>query len=199
MKILLATNNRHKLREFSDMFAPAHILFPQDEGTDFFHEETGFTFHENALGKALTLYRLTGSPVLADDSGLVIPALDGEPGIFSARYGGEHLETPERNAYLLEQMKGIDSREAFFVCSLVLLIDEYRFISVQETVEGEIIQKMQGTGGFGYDPLFYLPQMNCTMAELTDVQKHQISHRGRAARRIRTCMNDLLTKENQDL
>ena len=199
MNIMLATNNRHKHREFSALFAPAKVRMPEDEQIQFSHEETGSTFHENALGKALTLHKLTGLPVLSDDSGLVVPALGDEPGIYSARYGGETLSTEARNAYLLSRMEGITDRRAFFVCSLVLLMDPYRYIAVQETVAGEIMHTLQGTGGFGYDPLFYLPRKGCSMAELSEVEKHSLSHRGRAARRLHSCMADLLTKEREDI
>ncbi len=149
-------------------------------------DEDGDTFFSNAYKKALALYEKCGLPVLADDSGLCVPSLGGDPGVLSARYGstspGMVLSSGERNSYLLARMEGLTDREAFFVCSMVLLLDPHRFLSVQETVEGVITSEPRGTGGFGYDPVFFLPDLGCTMAELDEEKKNSLSHRGKAGR-----------------
>ena len=164
---------------------------PADEGIIFNCDETGSTFLENSLLKARTLYELTGRPVIADDSGLCVNALDGAPGIFSARYGsagkGEDLEISERNAFLLDNMVQYTDpadRTAFFVCCMSAIIDDYRVYTVQERVEGRITTSPFGEGGFGYDPIFFLPGHNMTVAELPDEEKNKVSHRGRAAARL---------------
>jgi XTP/dITP diphosphohydrolase len=197
MKILLATNNMHKKEEFEQILHQHDLLLPTDLGIDFDAEETETTFFGNAFLKAKTLLDMVENPldmaVIADDSGLVVPALGGEPGIYSARYGsdvyGRMLETEERNAYLLEKMEGIDDRRAFFVCAMVALFDENRFLSAQETFEGVISKQPRGTNGFGYDPLLYLPDLGLTAAELSPEQKHELSHRGKAARRLSTLLS----------
>jgi XTP/dITP diphosphohydrolase len=187
MEILLASNNSHKHDEFVRLF-PGHLVrMPRDLGREFDFLENGSTFLENAMGKARALWESARVPVAADDSGLCVAALGGEPGIRSARYGsngGENLTAPRRNAFLLERMKGVEDRRAFFVCCLVLFLDESRFFVAQETVHGTICRDPRGEGGFGYDPLFLLPGRGLTIAELADDEKDMVSHRGRAARRI---------------
>lgn len=197
MKIALATQNLHKHREFSQMFPDITFLLPDDHlGVAFHHEETGSTYLENALGKARALYELTGVPSLADDSGLAVKALEGAPGIMSARYGGDSLSDRQRCSLLLSHLEGETDRRAWFVCCLVLVLDPLRHISVQETSEGEILLEPRGTQGFGYDPVFYVPSFGRSMAELTPEEKHQVSHRGRAARLLRPLMPAAEHKED---
>ena len=188
MRIVLASQNHDKRREISEILSDHTIALPEDEGIEFDYEETGATFFENSFGKALHLHNLTGRPVIADDSGLCVPALGGEPGVLSARYGstpsGEKLSDTDRNRFLLEKMKGLADRRAFFVCCMVLIINENRFYVAQETVDGEITLSPQGTGGFGYDPLFFLPDFGITVAQLPPERKNTISHRGKATRKI---------------
>jgi len=195
MKIYLATNNPHKKEEISKIFSSHTILMPRDAGIDFDFEETGTTYLENALGKAITLFRSLGEPVVADDSGLSVPALGGAPGIYSSRYGsekpGEKLEQSERNKYLLAKMQGIQDRRAFFVCCMVLVLEDYRIFTAQETVHGTIIHEPKGSGGFGYDPLFYIEDFGKTVAELSEGEKNRISHRGRAGAVINAILNNL--------
>jgi len=185
---ILASNNGHKHAEFVRLFPNHTILRPSDLGLEFAFPEDGETFLENAFGKALALYHVAKRPVIGDDSGLCVAALGGEPGVFSSRYGagvdGALLDAPKRNAYLLDRMEGIEDRSAFFVCCMVLLVDETRFFVAQETVHGTIAESPRGDNGFGYDPLFLLPDRGMTIAELPDEEKDAISHRGRAARRI---------------
>lgn len=195
MEILLATNNRHKLHELTSILAGYSLVGPASKGIDFEHEETGTTYLENALGKARTLFELAGGPVLADDSGLSVAALNGEPGIYSSRYGmpegGPELPADERNWYLLAKMEGIVDRRAFFVCCMVLILDEYRFFVAQETLPGTITESPAGTGGFGYDPVFFLSEYGKTVAEIDEAEKNRISHRGIAGRRIRAILDDV--------
>ena len=187
-EFVLASNNEHKFAEFSRLFPSLRIFLPREVGVALDFEENGRTFFDNAHGKALALFGKTRRPVLADDSGLCVRALEGEPGILSNRYGagpdGKSLETTRRNAYLLERLRGVTDRAAFFVCCLVCLFDEERFIVVQETVHGTITEEPRGKNGFGYDPLFLVPRLGKTLAELPDEQKDDVSHRGRAARRL---------------
>jgi XTP/dITP diphosphohydrolase len=195
MKLLLATNNLHKKKEIQEILEPHTVLLPEDEGISFEFEETGRTYLENAYGKADSLFRKCGCPVIADDSGLSVPALGGEPGIYSSRYGsreaGRLLKQAERNRYLLEKMDGITDRRAFFVCCMVLVLEDFRFFTAQETVHGQIIHEPKGEGGFGYDPLFYLAEYGKTVAELPDTVKNEISHRGRAGLRIKAILDTL--------
>jgi len=186
--ILLASNNTHKHQEFVRLFPGVEIRTPRDIGVGFEFDEDGDTFLANAFGKAMALFRAARVPVIADDSGLCVAALGGEPGIYSSRYGsgpdGVPLDAPRRNAYLLERMKGMKERGAFFACCLVLVLEEERFLIAQETVHGVITEAPRGEKGFGYDPLFLIPDRGMTIAELPDREKDLVSHRGRAARRI---------------
>jgi XTP/dITP diphosphohydrolase len=188
---VLATNNKHKKQELQKIMTGINIITPDEIGIDFDCDETGTTFLENSMLKAQTLYELAGRPVIADDSGLCVEGLDGAPGIFSARYGspagGPDLESSERNIFLLNKMaslKGPEERKATFVCCMSAIIDKYRIYTVQETIAGFIAEKPYGAGGFGYDPVLYLPEQLKTVAELTDNEKNKISHRARAALRL---------------
>jgi len=212
MTLILATGNPHKKREFSEIFSEHTILIPEDIGPHFDHEETGATFFANAHGKAWALWeellkagtrlpqqalrtdpdtgRTIPAPVIADDSGLCVSALDGRPGVYSARYGSDVPDPPQndqqRNELLVRTMEGVANREAFYVCCMVLVIDDFRFSTVQETWHGFIAEEQStGTGGFGYDPLFIVPELQKTVAEIPAAQKNRISHRGKAAEGIR--------------
>lgn len=194
MEILLATGNEHKTEEFRRLFPGHVVLMPKDVGLVFDHEETGRTFLENALGKARALYQTKRRPIMADDSGLCVTTLGGAPGIESARYGakdGVNLGAEDRNRFLLSQLGEAADRNALFVCCLVLVLDENRFLVAQETLAGEIATHPSGAGGFGYDPLFVVSSHGCTVAELPDPTKDRISHRGRAAARLRSMMGQL--------
>lgn len=193
-ELLLASNNDHKHREFARLFPGVRILVPADVGLSFDFPEDGETFFANAHGKAEALYRQAGRPVIADDSGLCVDALGGDPGIRSARYGSAPgttpLDAPSRNRFLLERMNGVMQRSAHFVCCLVVFLGADRWLAAQETVSGLISGEPRGTNGFGYDPLFVLPPNGRTMAEISDAEKDWISHRGRAARRILALVRD---------
>lgn len=200
MEILLATGNAHKKEELERILAPHRILIPSDIGLSFDAEETGTTYLANAIIKAEALRDAAdGRPVLADDSGISIPALGGAPGVYSARYGsdeaGRELESHERNTLLLKNMQDFrgDMRRGFFVCCMVLILEDYRIFSAQETFNGIIAEASSGKGGFGYDPVFHLPERGMSVAELSDEDKDAVSHRGRAGRRIKALLDDLET------
>lgn len=202
MIIVLASGNPHKKEEFSRILKDHRVLVPQDLGIEFDHEETGTTFLENALGKAFALHAILPGDekraVISDDSGIAVPALGGEPGIYSARYGqkefGRPLSTPERNAFLLSKMTGVKDRRAFFVCAMVLLIDKYRFFTAQEILPGTVALEPAGNGGFGYDPLLYLPERGKTVAELDAEEKDRLSHRGKAAMALSAVLENHLVR-----
>jgi len=192
MNIWFATNNAHKKEELEAiLYKPLKI--PAQEGLSFDPEETGLTFPENSLLKARELKKLLKNRedlVIADDSGLCVDAMDGRPGVLSARYGevnGQKLESFKRNQLLLDELGDAKIRSARFVCAMALLFTHDRFIIVQETIEGQIVKKseIKGEGGFGYDPIFFLPEYNRTLAELSTQEKNLISHRGKAGAVIR--------------
>ncbi len=189
MELLVATGNAHKLTELAPLFPGHRLLKPADIGHAGFDVlEDGSTYFENSLKKAMALFRLTGRPSLADDSGLAVRALGGAPGIYSARYGSEDggpkLEAGDRNALLLERCAGFEDRACAFVCCLVLVLSEERFFAVQESLEGELLREPRGAGGFGYDPVVYLPSLGKSVAELGPEEKNRLSHRGKASARM---------------
>ncbi|MDR2842669.1 MAG: RdgB/HAM1 family non-canonical purine NTP pyrophosphatase [Spirochaetaceae bacterium] len=199
MKIWFASGNDHKRKELDGIFTGHSLKIPKDDNIFFEPEETGASFFENALIKAKALYTLVKAPVLADDSGLCVNALDGRPGIYSSRYGeknGTKLSDLEKNMLLLQEMSGKTDRAAAFVCAFVLFINPNKFFLAQETLEGTIISQMQGKNGFGYDPLFFVPEKNCTLAELDESSKNSISHRGKAARAIYSLLNNTCLKND---
>ncbi len=182
---VLASGNQGKLRELAGMLQPlGFALRPQSDWQLAGVEEVATTFIENALLKARHAAHFTGLPSIADDSGLVVPALDGEPGIHSARYAGEDADDQANMHKLLRQLKttpGPD-RRAYFYCALVLLdsADDPAPLISTARWHGEILHAQQGDGGFGYDPLFYVPGRGCSAAELSLEEKQKISHRGQA-------------------
>ena len=188
-ELVLATNNAHKVREFARLFPGVRLLTPADLGIAFEFEETGSSYLDNALGKARHLFALVGRPVLADDSGLEVPALGGEPGIRSSRYGSQpgvaKLSDTDRCRLLLAKAEALPDRSCFFVCCIALVIEEPRFFAAQEICRGTLAFAPRGRGGFGYDPIVLLPERERTVAELSDREKDRLSHRGRAARRVR--------------
>ncbi len=188
-ELVVATNNAHKVRELTRLFPGVRLRTPTELGLAFEFEETGSTYLDNALGKALHLHAQLGRPVLADDSGLEVPSLGGEPGIRSSRYGsqpgGPKLSDAERCNLLLARAENLADRSCFFVCCMALVLEPSRFLTAQEVLRGQLARAPRGGGGFGYDPIVYLPQRGKTVAELGDREKDRLSHRGRAARRVR--------------
>lgn len=183
MKLILASNNAHKLREFREILSPLGIeIIPQSEaGCHFEVEETGATFEENAYLKAAAATRATGLPAVADDSGLVVDALGGEPGIYSARYTGNHGDTDEdRWKLVLKKMENVEQRSARFVSCISCTFPNGDRIDTRGECEGEIQHCATGKNGFGYDPIFRPVGYDCSTAELTPDEKNAISHRGKS-------------------
>lgn len=216
MKIYLATGNLNKKREMQQILSNYEVVIPKDEGIEFDPVEDGKTFYENSLIKAKALYDIVHCPVIADDSGICVDAIGGIPGIYSSRYGGPDFpmgkpdgsKTPqdEQNRFLIQQLNSAlnagntdtskflnGPRSAHYTCAMVLYLGPDRLYVCQETMEGTIIENIEdarGSGGFGYDPIFYLPQYKQTAAELTADEKNQISHRGKATRAMLQIINN---------
>ena len=218
MKIYLASGNLNKKREMEEIFKEHTIVIPKDEGINFDPEETGTDFYQNSMIKAKALWDIVHCPVIADDSGICVDALNGVPGVWSSRYAGpdfhkgkpdgSKISQEEQNKFLIEELnealkKGVDStyfpngpRSAHYSCSMVLMLNPSRFFIAQETMEGTIIEDIKdarGQYGFGYDPIFFLPQYGKTDAEILPEQKNAISHRGKACKII----SDILKKLEQ--
>ncbi len=190
-KIVLASNNAGKLREFSALFAGQGIeVLPQSQFAVPDCPEPYGTFVENALAKARHAARISGLPALADDSGICLPALGGAPGVRSARYAGEAKSDAANNAKVSAEMAGQDDRRCYYVCLLVLVrhADDAQPLIAEGLWHGVWQQQPVGEGGFGYDPHFYLPQYGCTAAELAAERKNEISHRALALRELQRKM-----------
>lgn len=187
MRLLIATNNRGKVREYRDILGdlPLELVFPADIGVDLEVEETGATYEENARLKATTFAQASGLATLADDSGLEVDALGGEPGVRSHRYA--HGSDADRYRALLERLEGVppEERTARFRCVIVIATPAGETYTCEGICPGVILSTPRGAGGFGYDPIFYLPEMGKTMAELAPNEKNRLSHRGRAGQQAR--------------
>lgn len=195
MKFIMATNNSHKVIELSRILLPLGItvVSAKDAGVILDDvEETGMTFAENAFLKADAAFKKTGMPVVADDSGLCVDALDGRPGIFSARYGGEGSSDSDKNAKLLGELKEIDedNRTAHFTCAICCILEDGTRIDVEGICNGKIAFEPHGDGGFGYDPIFMCG--NKCYAQLSGEEKDAVSHRGIALRKLKTELEKLL-------
>lgn len=185
MKLVLASKNRHKLVELQTILGQMglEVVLQSDIGIDVDVEETGTTFAENAMLKAKAVMEASGMAAIADDSGLVVDALNGEPGVYSARYGGRPTDL-DRTMLLLEKMKDIpeEKRTGRFVSAIACALPDGREVTAEGVCEGNILFDLRGTGGFGYDPVFYVPQLGKTFAEAGAEEKNAISHRGNALR-----------------
>ena len=183
MKVILASKNPHKLTELSAILSQHgfEIALESEYGLDIDVDETGTTFEENSLLKAEAVMKASGLPVLADDSGLMVDALDGAPGVYSARYGHKSSDG-ERTAFLLENMKDVpdEKRTAKFVCVITCLWPDGHKIVARGECPGVNTREVHGENGFGYDPVLYLPELGMTYAELPSEQKNAMSHRARA-------------------
>lgn len=188
-KIILASNNAHKIKEIKEILDDFdfEVISLSEAGINVEVEEDGDTFEENAFKKAKEIMDLTGQASLADDSGLQVYALDGAPGVYSARFSGEHGNSKKNNEKLIELLKAVPdkNRGARFVSSIVLLFPDGREIKVEGYVEGVIGYEEKGLGGFGYDPLFFIPKLNKTFAQLESKEKNAISHRGEALKLLK--------------
>ncbi|MCW8908332.1 MAG: XTP/dITP diphosphatase [Sedimenticola sp.] len=188
-QIVLASGNAGKVREINQLLAEQHIrVIPQSEFDTPEAEETGLTFVENAILKARNAARHSGLPAIADDSGIEVDALKGAPGIYSARYAGPACDDEANNQKLLQDLAGVSGkdRSARFQCVLVYLrhAEDPTPLICQGTWEGQILEQPQGDNGFGYDPLFLVPEFGCSSAELSPEQKNALSHRGQALRKL---------------
>ncbi|MDE2117646.1 MAG: RdgB/HAM1 family non-canonical purine NTP pyrophosphatase [Betaproteobacteria bacterium] len=193
-KLVIASNNSGKLREFQFLLQPLGIeVLTQAQLGIAEAEEPHFTFVENALAKARHVSRLSGLPALADDSGICVAALGGAPGVLSARYAGEPKSDQRNNEKLLRDLHGVADRRAHYYCVLVLLhhADDPQPLIAEGEWHGEIAHEERGDGGFGYDPLFWLPELGRMSAELSRDEKHAISHRGKALRVLLEKLKDL--------
>ena len=183
-KIIFATGNAGKMKEVREILKDLNveILSMKEAGIQADVEENGKTFQENAVIKAREIMKISGEVVLADDSGLEIDYLNKEPGIYSARYMGEDTSYRIKNANLIERLQGVpdEKRTARFVCAIAAAFPDGSIETTEGTIEGRIGYEEKGENGFGYDPIFYVPEFGCTTAELTGEQKNQISHRGKA-------------------
>jgi XTP/dITP diphosphohydrolase len=194
--LLLATTNPGKLREFRRLFPKLRLLSPADLKLQLNVEETGASFHENATLKARAFAHASGLISMADDSGLEVDGLGGDPGVRSARYGGDGLDDAGRCLLLLHNLKDAtpDQRRARFRCCIVAVAPDGRVCHGEGACEGVINGRPKGDSGFGYDPVFVLPRLGKTMAELTPEMKNEISHRARAAECIRPLLSSVFSE-----
>ena len=183
-KFIVATKNKGKLNEIKEILSDFdyEVLSMTDLGINKEIEETGSTFEENALIKAKAVWNLTGETVMADDSGLEVDALNGAPGIYSSRFAGPNATDEERNKKLLALLEEVpfEKRKARFVCAIAVVYPDGSDFVVRGTCDGYIAFKPEGNNGFGYDPLFYVPEFGMTTAQMDPKKKHSISHRGKA-------------------
>ncbi len=192
-RIIFATGNAGKMREIREIMADtgAEILSMKEAGLTADIEENGSTFEENAIIKAKAIAALTDDIVLADDSGLEVDYLNKEPGVYSARYLGEDTSYEIKNQAILDRLAGVpkEKRTARFVCAIAAVMPDGEVLVTRETIEGYIGDKPAGNGGFGYDPIFYVDEYGCSTAELTEEQKNEVSHRGKALRAMKEKLN----------
>lgn len=200
--IILATNNEHKIKEFKDILKniPVNVYSLKEVNIEVDIEETGTTFIENSKIKVQAIYCILKERnrknfiILADDSGLVVEYLNGEPGIYSARYAGEHGNSEENNKKLLDKLKGVqyEDRKAKFVSAIALIDNSGKFKVVEGEAYGYIIEDYRGGKGFGYDPLFYFPEKKKTFAEMSEEEKNSLSHRGKALKALKVEIEKLV-------
>ncbi len=187
MRVVLASRNTGKLKELRTLLAPTSLQIESQADYDIPRpDETGTTYVENAIIKARTVAQATGHAALGDDSGLVVPALNGAPGIFSARYAGRHGDDGANNQKLIAALREVDDRQAYFYCAMVLLrhAEDPTPIIATAAWHGQIVSTPSGAGGFGYDPIFLVPELGKTAAELESSDKNQLSHRGQAIAKL---------------
>lgn len=198
-KIVFATGNKGKMKEVRMILADLGIpvLSQKEAGISVEVEENGKSFAENARIKACAVQKLTDAIVLADDSGLEVDYLDRAPGIYSARYMGEHTSYDIKNNHILELLADAppEKRTARFVCAIAAALPDGTVLTSEGVMEGEIGYEIAGENGFGYDPIFYLPQYGCTSAEISPEQKNEVSHRGKALRAMKEQLKTYYNKE----
>ena len=199
MKLVLASKNPHKLKELEEILSGlgVEVMMESEAGVDVEVEETGTTFEENALLKAKAVCEASGLPAVADDSGLCVDALNGAPGVYSARYGGEGLDDPGRCRLLLENLRGQLDRRGKFVSAICCCFPNGDTVTARGECPGTIAYAPRGENGFGYDPIFVLPSLKKTFAQLTPGEKNAISHRGNALREFKTELEKYLNGTDQ--
>jgi len=193
IKLVVATGNAHKLKEISEIFTQFDVLSQKEMGFSDDVEETGKTFMENALIKARAASNALSCIALADDSGLCVNALDGAPGVFSARYAGEHGNDKENRALLLKNLQGVKDRSAYFQCAVALVFPDGTELCAEGKTYGEILTEEVGEGGFGYDPIFQSVDLGKSFGVATNSEKNSVSHRFRAL----TNLLDVLQKSGK--
>ncbi|MEI3336864.1 MAG: XTP/dITP diphosphatase [Clostridium sp.] len=201
-KIILASNNAHKIEEIKKILEglPFEIKSLKDENINIDIEEDGNTFEENAKKKASEIANFLKNRgekefiVMADDSGLEVDYLNGEPGIYSARYAGEHGNDKKNNEKLLKELKGVpkEKRGAQFVCQIVLVNENNKYLSIRGEVRGRILEELSGKEGFGYDPLFFYAPLNKTFGELSSEEKNSVSHRACALKELKNRIKEII-------
>lgn len=195
-RIIFATSNEGKMKEIRMILADKNIevVSLKEAGITVDIEETGTTFEENAIIKAKAIMELTGEIVLSDDSGLEVDYMDKAPGVYSARFMGEDTSYDIKNQYIIDQLKEAkeEERTARFVCVIACAFPSGEIITKRGTIEGVIAHEIVGANGFGYDPIFYIPEYGCTTAELNPEQKNEISHRGKALKAMKEVLSEVL-------
>lgn len=195
-EIWIATSNAHKVQEFKRMFdklnITVHSMLEMSDSVEII--ENGSTFQENAAIKAETLCKVLNQPVIADDSGLVVDALGGEPGIHSARWMGYDTDYTTKNNEIIRLVQGADDRSCRFVCAIALAAPNEETKIFTGTIEGEVAHSIHGENGFGYDPIFYVPSLEKRLSEISEEDKNQISHRGKACRLLVEYLNETVNK-----
>ena len=186
MKLIIASNNAHKLTEMKAILAPFFddVQSMREAGIEHETVEDGKTFMENAVKKARELAEISGCCAIADDSGLCVDALGGAPGVYSARYSGVHGDDKANNRKLLKELEGTNDRGAHYTCAIALVWPDGRLLTAEDYLNGEIAHDERGSNGFGYDPLFLLPERGLRTAEISPEEKNRISHRGKALRQL---------------
>ncbi|WP_300358843.1 XTP/dITP diphosphatase [Fusobacterium sp.] len=193
MKIFLATGNKHKIKEIEKIFKMDNVeILSINDGIEIPEvEEDGLTFEENSKKKALEIAKFTNMITIADDSGLCVDALDGAPGVYSARYAGEHGNDLDNNKKLVRELQGVENRKARFVCVITLAKPTGETYSFRGEVEGDIVDTPAGTDGFGYDPHFFMKEYGKTFAEIPEI-KNKISHRAKALDKLKENLDEIL-------
>ena len=195
-RLILASNNAHKVREIKAILSDYDVCTMSDVGIDIDIVEDGLTFMDNAYIKAKAVHDITGSATIADDSGLVVNALGGAPGVYSARFAGEHGNDAKNNQKLLDMLAGITDRTAAFVCAVAMIDEDGSEMGCIGETQGHILLRAEGSNGFGYDPLFYSDELGKSYGLATDAEKNRVSHRKKALDSLVKLLNEKNIKKH---